>query len=145
KTFAFFCPADADLRDNVNYDTGEAKSLVNLNELFTDLAGCGAGTKLVLMDACRNEVQARNVDVDKVTVPLGVGALFSCGPGQKAFETDRLGGKGHGIFFHFVLEGLRGKARNSDGEVTWADLGRYVQRQVSREVGKVVGGGATQT
>jgi hypothetical protein len=96
------------------------------------------------MDACRNEVRARNVDVDKVTVPRGVAALFSCGPGQKAFETDKLG-KGHGVFFHFVLQGLKGEAKNGDGEVAWDDLGRYVRRQVTRQVAKVVGGGAAQT
>jgi uncharacterized caspase-like protein len=147
KTFAFFCPADADLKDEVLFGSGltRKRTLINLNELFSEMAGCGAGSKLVLVDACRNEVRARNVDVDKVTVPRGVGALFSCGPGQRAFETDKLGKKGHGVFFHFVLEGLRGKAKNNEGEVTWDGLSSYVRRQVTRQVPKVIGGGATQT
>ena len=40
---------------------------------------------------------------------------------QRAWETKELGG-GHGVFFHFVLEGLRGKPKNNRGEVTWLRL-----------------------
>src|SRR5262249_48586773 len=48
-------------------------------------------------------------------VPGGVAALFSCKPGQFARETDTLK---HGVFFHFVLQGLRGEAKNGDGGVS---------------------------
>ena len=43
-------------------------------------------------------------------------ALFGCSKRQKAWEHDDLK---HGVFFHAVLEGLAGKAKNEDGEVTW--------------------------
>ena len=62
----------------------------------------------------------------------GVAVLFSCNSGERAYETEKLG-SGHGLFFHFVLEGLRGEAKNKeDGAVTWEDLGAYVKRQVPR-------------
>jgi formylglycine-generating enzyme required for sulfatase activity len=51
----------------------------------------------------------------------------------------------HGVFFHFVLQGLGGKAKNEDGEVTWNRLADYVTRQVSRQTPTLVGGGARQT
>ncbi len=35
------------------------------------------------------------------SIAIGVAALFSCSPGQRAFESKKAGG-GHGIFFHFV-------------------------------------------
>ncbi len=105
----------------------------------------------MLIDACRNELKAtsstRDLSADRVTVPRGVNALFSCGPGQKAHETlfDMDGEKvGHGVFFYFVLDGLRGKAKNTDGDVTWADLLRYVQRRVPAYVKDNIKKGAKQ-
>jgi lysophospholipase L1-like esterase len=135
---SFFCPSDAQLNDN--------DSLLSLGKLFADLDDCGAGVKLLLVDACRNDPRlGRNVDVDTLPrLPRGTAALFSCKSGERAFETPRLG-RGHGVFFYHVLEGLRGKARNSDGEVTWLDLSRYVTRNVSRGVPVLIGGGARQT
>ena len=119
-----FLPSDADLV-GVSYSTGKSKSLVNLEDLFTQLGQCGAGTKLALIDACRNDLKAgatRNLDPD-MSAPRGVAALLSCGPGQRAWETEKLG-EGHGVFFHYVLEGMKGKARNLQGEVTWLPAGR---------------------
>jgi hypothetical protein len=100
--------------------------------------------KLLLVDACRNDpASGRSLDAESLPrPPRGTAALFSCSSGQRAFETDKLR---HGVFFHFVLEGLKGKARVEDDEVTWDDLARYVKRQVSRETPKLVGGGARQT
>jgi hypothetical protein len=138
KDEAFFCPADAQPADPT--------SLIGLGKLFNDLDDSGAGVKLLLVDACRNDPkEGRNVDVDNVPrPPHGTAALFSCASGQRAFETAKLG-KGHGVFFHYVLEGLRGKAKNEDGEVNWDDLTAYVKRQVPRAVPKIIGEGAQQS
>jgi hypothetical protein len=135
---AFFCPSDAQLNDR---DT-----LISLKKLFDDLDDCGAGVKLLLVDACRNDPkETRSLDTDSVPRPSrGIAALFSCSSGQRAFETAKLGSKGHGVFFHFVLKGLQGAAQNEDGEVTWDRLGEYVKKQVSRTVPRLIGGGARQ-
>jgi hypothetical protein len=134
----FFCPCDAQLND--------LSSLLGLNALFRELDECGAGVKLLLVDACRNDPrEARNLDADTVPrPPRGIAALFSCSAGERAFETGKLG-KGHGVFFHFVLEGLKGKAKNSAGAVTWSRLAEYVTDQVADEVPRIIGGGARQT
>jgi formylglycine-generating enzyme required for sulfatase activity len=143
---AFFCPADAKLK-NTKDRTELTKTLISLKELFDELDGSGARVKLLLVDACRNDPKSgRNVDVDNVPrPPRGTAALFSCASGQRAFETDKLAAKGHGVFFHFVLEGLRGQARNKAGVVTWASLTDYVKDKVSDEVPRVIGGGARQS
>src|SRR5262249_42008600 len=110
KSEAFFCPADARLVDSK--DRKElSKTLIGLAELFRQLEESGAGVRLLLVDACRDDpTQGRNVDVDRVPrPPRGTAALFSCASGQRAFETNKLGKKGHGVFFQFVLEGLRGQ------------------------------------
>ena len=56
--------------------------------------------------------------------------MFSCKSGERAFETPKLG-KGHGVFFYHVVEGLKGKAKNGRGDVTWARLTEYVVDAVS--------------
>jgi hypothetical protein len=71
-----------------------------------------------------------------------VAALLSCSDGERSFEAGRLG---HGVFFHFVLEGLKGAAKNDEDEVTWDRLAEFVKRQVSRRTPALVGGGARQT
>jgi uncharacterized caspase-like protein len=145
KYLSYFCPADADLA-GVSYSTGRSKRLVNLAEVLDALDGCGAGVKLMLVDACRNELKAeaasRSPDLGRVTLPEGMAALLSCKTGQRSFETAKLK---HGVFFHFVLEGLRGKAKNDRGEVTWSRLAEYVTERVSEDVEGLVGGGARQT
>jgi TPR repeat protein len=138
KNEAFFCPADAQLND--------ASTMVGLTQLFNGLDACGARVKLLLVDACRNDPhESRNVDIDTVPhPPRGTAALFSCASGQRAFETAKLGKKGHGVFFHFVLEGLKGAAMNEGKEVTWERLTEYVRKQVSYTVPRLIGGGAKQ-
>jgi hypothetical protein len=135
---SFFCPADAQLNDH--------GTLLALGQLFRDLDECGAGVKLLLVDACRNDPSlGRNVDVDALPrLPRGTAALFSCKSGERAFETPKLG-KGHGVFFHHVIEGLRGKAKNKRGEVTWGGLVEHVTEAVSDDVPRIIGGGAKQT
>jgi formylglycine-generating enzyme required for sulfatase activity len=138
KDDSFFCPADAQMKDG---DT-----LVSLGKLVQDLDDCGARVKLLLVDACRNDPRAgRNVDVETLPrLPRGTAALFSCSSGERAFETAKLG-KGHGVFFYHVLQGLEGKAKNADGEVRWSGLAEYVTQSVSRAVPRLIGEGAQQT
>jgi hypothetical protein len=70
--------------------------------------------------------------------------LFSCKSGERAFETPKVG-KGHGVFFYHVIEGLKGAAKNKRGEVTWGGLVEHVTDAVSDDVPKLIGGGAKQT
>jgi TPR repeat protein len=143
---AFFCPSNARPRDTTDPRVlGE--TLIPLSELFKNLDDSGAGVKLMLVDACRNDpTLGRNVDTDSLPrPPRGTAALFSCKGGERAFESPKLGSKGHGVFFHYVLEGLRGEARNRKGNITWDALAEYVKDKVSDEVPVLVGGGARQT
>jgi hypothetical protein len=136
---SYFCPRDA---RPANVDT-----LVSLGDVYRKLDDSGAGIKLLLVDACRDDpLGSRGIDGAHVPrPPRGVAALFSCAAGQRAFETPRLGKKGHGVFFHFVLEGLRSQASNEENEITWDRLTEYVKRQVSRQVPVVIGAGAQQS
>ena len=73
------------------------------------------------------------------TLPEGVAVLFGCAAGQKTYETEKAGG-GHGVFFHTVLEGLRGGAKKNDaGEVTWSSVVDYVTENVETDLERFVG------
>jgi formylglycine-generating enzyme len=76
------------------------------------------------VDACRDDPTrgARGIDGNKVTLDRNTALLLSCGSGMQAYESKK---KGHGAFFYFVLEALRGnnpKALNDNGDITWGRL-----------------------
>ena len=135
---AFFCPQDA--------NPSRPETLLSLAGLYNRLDGSGAGVKLLLVDACRDDPKgkgSKGVNAgNSPRPPAGVAALFSCSAGEQSFESDKIK---HGVFFYYVLEGLKGKARNDDREVTWDGLQQYVRRRVSRDVGGLIGGEVRQT
>ena len=135
---AFFCPRDAKpFRE-------DSATLVSMAQVFGDLERCFAGAKILLVDACRNDPKvSRGIHSDNVPRPSrGVAVLFSCSAGEVAFEHPALE---HGVFFHYVLEGLRGEARKTDGQVTFHSLADYVSEKVPERVPDLVGEGAQQS
>lgn len=133
---AYFCPMDTKLSNR--------QTLIALSDVYRQLEKSTAGFKLLLVDACRNDPQSdfsrsrAEVRLESVTRPQsrqppgGVVALFSCSAGQKAFESPQLK---HGVFFHFVIEGLKGKA-DSDGDrlVDLDEFVRFTKKQVTDAV-----------
>jgi hypothetical protein len=137
----FFCPSDG------RPLASRTDSLVSLSKVYEELDASFAGMKVLLVDACRDDPQggrtSRGIDADTAPrPPQGVAALFSCRAGERAFETEKLG---HGVFFYHVLEALKGKAKDADGEVTFAGLAAFVSRRVSRDVAELIGSGARQS
>jgi uncharacterized caspase-like protein len=142
----FFCPCDARLAD-IDYLTGRSPSMLGLDELFKQLEDSAAGVNLLLVDACRNELARgeKSINSELIKPASGVAALFSCARGQKSYESNKLGDKGHGLFFFHVLEGLKGEAQNKKGEVTWDRLVAYVKEEVPSAAVKVIREGAQQS
>jgi formylglycine-generating enzyme required for sulfatase activity len=129
---SYFCPAGAKLSDRA--------TLIPLGDLYKELETSRAGLKLLLVDACRNDPQSDNararaeVNLESVSRPQqvpppgGVVAFFSCSEGQKAFEHSELK---HGVFFHFVIEALKGSAlAGEERELVLPDLEKFVKRRV---------------
>ena len=129
KEMPFFCPKDA--------VPNNPETLLSFNGLLRVLAERGPGTNLLLVDASRNVVDPSRGIVDGIPIDLlreGTAVFFSCSRRQQSYETNKAGG-GHGVFFHFVLEGLRGAkgAVNDRGQVTWERLVPYVKQRVREE------------
>ncbi len=146
---SFFCPADANptMSDS---DQGKKQTpkfpqtLVSVGELLSLMDESGVGHKLVLVDACRNEPKskgAKTTGIDRVNLgelPGQTAVLLSCSKGEFSFENRQFGG-GHGAFFHQVIEGLSGKARDNDQQITFDSLAAYVRKNVPAAVDKVYG------
>jgi len=111
---------------------------------------------LMLMDACRNDPMAglsdtpnrmaesyrkaftfdvQNHDVEAFAT------LYATRVGERAYLNVE---KGHGYFIWALLEGLKGAAANSAGEVTLGSLQRYVQDIVPKTVKVDLGSGVDQ-
>jgi tetratricopeptide (TPR) repeat protein len=128
---SYFCPVDAKLSDNA--------TLICITDLYQELTKSKAVAKFLLVDACRDDPLAGGsrgapeLGLESVTRPVlppppeGVAAFFSCMEGQKAYEDDELK---HGVFFNFVIEGLKGEAAADEGEVTFSGLKDFVTRRV---------------
>ncbi|MCA9093631.1 MAG: SUMF1/EgtB/PvdO family nonheme iron enzyme [Planctomycetaceae bacterium] len=131
---AFFCPMDARPFSNAT------DSLVSIAKIYEELDQSFAGVKVILVDACRNDPdpsRGRGLDADTVPPPKGVAALFSCSAGQRAYEDDRLK---HGVFFHHVLQGLKGEAANKRGDITFDGLSTYVRQSVPETLEEILPG-----
>jgi len=128
---SYLCPTDAKFDDRA--------SLVSVERVYEQLAGCPAALKLFLVDACRNDPRpegqraadssaefqqlARDFGQSIERPPEGILLLTSCAPGEVAREDRQFG---HGVFMHFLLEGLRGQAdANRNGRVSLMELYLY--------------------
>jgi uncharacterized caspase-like protein len=119
-----FCPMDA------NPARRDVTKFIPLDEVFDDLKECEATTKPLLVDAFRNELKvvppesrAAGIEMPAAQAPPpSVAALYSCSEKEVSWQDSSLGG-GHGVFSHFIIEGLRGaddeeEAGDRNGEVT---------------------------
>lgn len=139
----FFCPADASINriTSVN-EIKDRNFLLPLDELYELLGSCNAATKLLIVDACRNDPSSpgtfREGNLQSQTMPKippppgGMAALLSCRESQRAVEDKDLGDGGQGVFTHFLIRGLEGKAdlplderQPADGVITLAELAAY--------------------
>jgi formylglycine-generating enzyme required for sulfatase activity len=131
---SFFCPMDANLANK------KLERFLGFDDLYKSLEGCKATVKLLLVDACRNELLAqpegRPGGIAMPPPPLppaSVAALFSCSDKEVSWEDKDLDG-GHGVFFHFVIKGLEGDADkergNNNQKVELDELYSYVKDNV---------------
>jgi hypothetical protein len=109
-----------------------------------ELAASKAGMKVLLVDACRDAVDAKSVtrpvsteEVQSVTMGAdskGVIAYFSCSEGERSWE---VGDLKHGMFFDLVIRAVKGEAvKYDDGQILWPDLVAFVGRNINFHLAK---------
>ena len=105
-----------------------------LTELENLLSAGSTPRKIMFIDACRYDPDAggkRGGPVNRFSFlanARGLRILNSTAPGQVSYEEPELG---HGVFTHFLVDGLRGNAADSDGLVTFNSLASYVRDKMS--------------
>ncbi len=131
---SYLCPGDAKLDD--------PQSLIPLDSVYEMLQQSPAVLKLLLVDACRNDPRldgersfaptegTRQFATSLEQPPRGILLMTSCVPGEIAREEKEFG---HGVFMHFLLDGLRGKAdEDSSGGVSLIEAYRYAETRTPR-------------
>ncbi len=139
---SYLCPTDAKLDD--------PNSLISMDWVYDKLSKSKADLRLVMVDACRNDPRPpgqRALSTDQVRegtrafvettdkrLPEGIVLLNSCSEGEVSQEDEKFG---HGVFMHFVLEGLAGQAdKDGDQKVTFNELVRYTSKETKLHVEK---------
>jgi Flp pilus assembly protein TadD len=139
---AFLLPSDAQISDSISFLEETAISMARVKSWIKET---GVGQVVVLLDACRNDpggradapnplsntyVNAFNFDVRNREVQA-FATIYATGIGQRAYEYTE---KKQGYFSWAVVEGLRGAAANDKGEVTLAELVKFIQDTVPKRI-----------
>ncbi len=143
------------------YDTNRTNvggtSLLMRDDLLEPLAESECRQALVFVDACaeqfREVVESRDVigdlEVEEVAEFLDsgwyLGVFLSCSPGEKSYPAAQFG---HGIWTHFLLEALAGRAERAltrDRWLTDGGLRDYLRREVPRFITRETSIRGTQT
>lgn len=139
---SFFCPQDARL-------TEPASTMLSIQKVYDRLEKSRARFKLLIVDACRDPHfspvgSRRAIDARESfsafsksfsvrDLPQATVAMVSCSSGEQSWEDP---GLKRGIFIHYLLGGLSGKADtahrgNQNGYVSYRELQDYVYRETS--------------
>lgn len=139
---SYLCPAETRL--------DEPATMVPLDAVYERLKQCPAALKLLLVDACRNDPRQGGQRSLKPTegakqfarsleqLPEGILLLSSCAPGQISMEDEEFA---HGVFMHYVLDGLRGQADDdANGAVSLVELYKFANRETKTHVARKFNG-----
>jgi hypothetical protein len=149
---AFLLPADAQISDSISFLEDTAISVSRMRDLIKSI---GVGQVMVLLDACRNDPGGRADAPNPLTEAYMKGfsfdvrnrevqafaTIYATAVGQRAYEYTE---KKQGYFTWAIVEGLKGGAANEQGEVTLAQLVKYVQEQVPKRISIDLGSGKQQ-
>lgn len=139
---AYLIPSDSQITDDISL---LEESAVSVSRVKDRIRATGVGQVIIFLDACRNDpggradapnpltqayVNAFNFDVRNREV-TAFATLYATAVGQRAYEYTE---KKQGYFTWTLVEGLKGGAANEKGEVTLANLVKYVQENVPKRV-----------
>lgn len=149
---AFLLPSDAQVSDDINLLEQTAVNVLSVRDWVRKT---GVAQVLMIIDACRNDPAGRanadnpltrnytkgfNFDVRNREV-TAFATLYATEIGHRAYEYKE---KRHGYFTWALVEGLKGGAANTRGEVTLGGLVNYLQERVPKQVSLDLGPGKKQ-
>jgi len=139
---AYLLPSDAQIADEISFLEDTALSITRIKERIRTMA---LQQVMILLDACRNDPGGRADAPNNLTQNFvnalsfdrrnheveAFAVLYATAIGQRAYE---YGEKRQGYFTWAIVEGLKGEAANERGEVTLAQLVKYVQEAVPKRI-----------
>lgn len=131
----YLCPVEADW-----YNL--RSTAISTDEFTAALRALGAGRVAVFLDACHSggvgEPREADLQVqpglsegtyERLASGRGRVIIASCRPDEVSWELPEMD---NGLFTHYLLEGLRGKAASRDGTVRVFDLFTFVSEHVPK-------------
>ena len=121
----------------------EPDSFLEFADLMRRLNEIPANDRAVIFDTCRNRPEAgrasgdnllaRDLSIELLTRPEDeregtTAVLTACSLGERAYEMQDAG---HGVFFHFLLQGMRGPAWTQQGTLSLNDAFGYAEREIA--------------
>lgn len=103
---------------------------ITIDALFAQIQRINASGMLVILDACQSGAVAESDGLQRTLVKDGessVAVIASTTKTARAAESPVVGG---GLFTHVIAEGLAGRARDSDGDITAFSLANYVSKKL---------------
>lgn len=110
-------------------DIGTSQEIV-IDSLFAQIHRISASGMLVILDACQSGAAAESDMLQRILTDDGessVAVIASTTKTTRAAESPIVGG---GLFTHVVAEGLAGRARDTDGDITAFSLANYVSKKL---------------
>jgi hypothetical protein len=126
----------SDYRDEVGMDAA-----IKIEDIKTSFVNTRAKFKLLIFDSCHSGAAKGRAESGRMSnsmykafneIPEGFAVISACGLDQVSYEDETLH---HGVFTHFLLEGIEGKAdANNDKLVTINELYDYLVSNVKEWV-----------
>ena len=149
---AFLLPADAQVSNDVDL---LEQTAINVSQIRDRIKKIGVKQVLMIVDACRNDPVGRANADNPLTAAYTRGfnfdlrnrevqafaTLYATEVGHRAYEFKE---KKQGYFTWVLVEALRGGAANEKGEVTLANLVKFLQERVPKRVLQDLGPGKNQ-
>jgi hypothetical protein len=149
---AFLLPSDAQVANDVEL---LEQTAINVTQMKERIRKTGVAQVVMILDACRNDPVGRGTADNPLTAAYTRGfdfdvrnrevtafaTLYATAVGQRAYEYKE---KHQGYFTWELVEGLKGAAADSKGEVTLSSLVRYLQEHVPKHVLSDLGAGKDQ-
>lgn len=135
---AFLLASDSEISDSV---TAMGQSGIKIDSIKDIIQENGTSQVMLVLDACRNDPRKSGSNdnllsesylkgfdfYNKEKGVVAAATLYATSPGGRSYEDVE---KKQGYFTTALIEGLKGKAANSKGEVTLDRLETYVQDRV---------------
>jgi len=149
---AFLLPSDSQVSNDVDL---LEQTAINVSQIRDRVKKIGVKQVLMIVDACRNDPVGRANADNPLTAAYTRGfnfdlrnrevqafaTLYATEVGHRAYEYKE---KKQGYFTWVLVEALRGGAANAKGEVTLANLVKFLQERVPQRVLQDLGPGKNQ-